>query len=192
MIPQRTRLACLLSLAVLATPFAAGAQAAPASASTAGSSSMSAPMSAADRAAIEQVVERFRTAIIAKDKPGFLALFLPGTVAWESAIGDESLRRLRGKRPETQKVKPDPQHNPVSFIDGIVTEPRSTEEKFRNLRIDGDADVASVVFDYSFHEGGRETNSGVEAWHLVRTEQGWRIVSVIWSMNLPPKPATAG
>jgi len=188
MSPQRIYLACLLSLAAFAIPSAAHAQAAPAAASTAGST----PMSAADRAAIEQVVERFRTAIIAKDKPGFLALFLPGSVAWESAIGDESLQRLRGKRPETQKVKPDPQHNPVSFIDGIVTEPQSTEEKFRNLRIDGDADVASVVFDYSFHEGNRETNNGVEAWHLVRTEQGWRIVSVIWSMNLPPKPATAG
>lgn len=149
-------------------------------------------MSPADEAAIRDVVERFRTAIITRDKAGFLALFLPGTVAWESAIGDESLRRLRENRPQTQKVKPDPQHNPVSFIDGIVADAESSEEKFRNLRIDGDRDVASVVFDYSFHSGDRETNNGVEAWHLVRTEAGWRIVSVIWSMNLPPRPATTG
>ncbi len=150
-------------------------------------------MSPADEAAVRDVVERFRTTVIARDKAGFLALFLPGAnLAWESAIGDDSLRRLREKRPQTRKVKPDPRHTPASFIDGIVADAESSEEKFRNLRIDGDGDIASVVFDYSFHAGGRETNNGVEAWHLVRTEAGWRIVSVIWSMNLPPRPAAAG
>nr|WP_295375408.1 nuclear transport factor 2 family protein [Pseudoxanthomonas sp.] len=188
MTPLRFPLACLLPLLFAVTPESASAQA------TAAPSTLAAQarMSPADEAAIREVVERFRTTLMARDKAGFLALFLPGTVAWESAIGDESLRRLREKRPQTQKVKPDPQHNPVSFIDSIVADPESSEEKFRNLRIDGDSDVASVVFDYSFHAGNRETNNGVEAWHLVRTEQGWRIVSVIWSMNLPPKPDAAG
>lgn len=184
----RFPLACLLPLLFAASPLSASAQA------TVPASTLApqARMSPADEAAIREVVERFRTAIIARDKAGFLALFLPGTVAWESAIGDDSLRRLREKQPQAQKVKPDPRHNPVSFIDSIVADAESSEEKFRNLRIDGDGDVASVVFDYAFHADGRETNHGVEAWHLVRTEQGWRIVSVIWSMNLPPKPATAG
>lgn len=188
MTPLRLPLACLLPLLFAVTPWPAPAQV------TAPPSTLAAQarMSPADEAAIRDVVERFRTTIIARDKAGFLALFLPGTVAWESAIGDESLRRLREKQPQAQKVKPDPKHNPVSFIDSIVTDPEPSEEKFRNLRIDGDGDVASVVFDYSFHSGPRETNHGVEAWHLVRTEQGWRIVSVIWSMNLPPRPANAG
>ena len=55
------------------------------------------------------------------------------------------------------------------------------------MRIDSDRDVASVVFDYRFLRSGRESNRGLEAWHLVRTELGWRIVSVVWSVNPPPE-----
>ena len=38
-------------------------------------------------------------------------------------------------------------------------------------------------FDYSFHAGGRETNHGREAWQLVNTDDGWKIISVIYSVN---------
>ena len=137
---------------------------------------------------IEAVVEAFRTAIIDKDKARFVKLFLHENITWQDVTGDANLQRLRQKRPEATKVKVDPKDNYLSFIDGIVSDKDRSEEKFRNVKIDTDGDIASVYFDYSFHSNDRETNHGKEAWHLVNTDDGWKIVSVIWSMNWNPAP----
>ena len=135
---------------------------------------------------IQAVVEAFRTAIIDKDKARFASLFLHENITWQDVTGDANLQRIREKRPEARKVRIDPKDNYVSFIEGIVSDKDRSEEKFRNVKIDTDGDIASVWFDYSFHSNDRETNHGKEAWHLVRTDDGWKIVSVIWSMNWNP------
>ncbi len=57
------------------------------------------------------------------------------------------------------------------------------------MKIDTDGDLASVLFDYAFLSNGKETNHGKEAWHLLRTQDGWKIASVVWSVNLKPAPA---
>lgn len=135
------------------------------------------------------VIEAFRTAIIDKDKAKFLALF-PGSgpVTWQSVIGDDYLRQLRLKQPGTGKADPGADKTHLSFIDGIARDKASKAETFENIRIDTDGEVASVVFDYRFLSDGRETNRGQEAWHLVRTDAGWKIVSVIWSKHRPVTP----
>ena len=138
---------------------------------------------------IGAVIEAFRTAIIEKDKPKFLALFPEsGPVAWQSVIGDDNLKQVRLKKPQTGKASPDPKRTHLSFIDGIVANPKPAEETFDDIRIDTDGDVASVAFDYRFLSDGRETNRGLETWNLVRTDAGWKIVSVAWSMRWEPKP----
>lgn len=140
---------------------------------------------------IGKVIEAFRTAILEKDKPKFLALFpASGPVAWQSVIGDDNLRQMRLKKPETNKANLNPKRSHLSFIDGIVSEPERSEETFDNIRIDTDGEIASVAFDYRFLSDGRETNRGLESWNLVRTDDGWKIVSVVWSMRWPIKPAT--
>jgi len=135
---------------------------------------------------IEAVIEAFRTAIIDKDKARFAGLFLHDDITWQDVTGDASLQRIREQRPDATKVRVDLRDSHLSFIDGIVSDPDRSEEKFRNVRIDTDGDIASVHFDYSFHSNDRETNHGEEAWHLVRTDDGWKIASVIWSMNATP------
>ena len=144
---------------------------------------------AAARREIGAVIEAFRTAIIEKDKPKFLALFpASGPVAWQSVIGDDNLKQLRLKKPETGKANHNPKRTHLSFIDGIVGDKERAEETFDNIRIDTDGDVAAVAFDYRFLSDGRETNRGLETWNLVRTDAGWKIVSVAWSMRWEPKP----
>jgi hypothetical protein len=157
-------------------PFAACAQAATASAGNAA------------QPQIEAVIESFRTAIIDKDKPRFTALFLHENATWQSVVGEDNFRQLREGKPDAVKAKVDPKRTPATFIDGIASSPDRSEEQFRNVRIETDGDVASVFFDYSFLNNGRETNHGKEAWHLLRTEQGWKIASVVWSVNWTPKP----
>lgn len=143
----------------------------------------------ADTETVEAVVEAFRVAVIDKDKTRFLKLFMDGNTAWQSAVGDANLRKLRKLReskPQAVKVRIDPKDNHRSFIDSIVADKARQEEKFRNVRIETDGDIASVWFDYSYHDGDRETNHGKEAWQLLRTDDGWKIISVIWSVNWTP------
>lgn len=137
---------------------------------------------------IEAVVESFRTAIIDRDKDRFIQLFLHDRPTWQSVVSDDGLQRIRQKNPQAMKVRVNPEKTYLSFIDGIVADQRRSEETFENIRIDTDGDIASVYFDYSFNADGRRTNYGKEAWHLVNTGEGWKIVSVIWSVIPVPTP----
>ena len=73
-----------------------------------------------DEAGIRQVIERFRTAIIERDKPRFMALFLEGGVSWQPTLSDEGLSRIREKNPKAIKLRVNPANNPTSFIDEVV------------------------------------------------------------------------
>lgn len=143
-----------------------------------------------DVAAIRQVVEAFRTSIIDKDKARFTALFFsddPQRVTWQFVNDDARLARLRAVKPDAKKARDIPQSNYLSFIDSIVTSTQASEEAFSDVRIDTDGEVASVGFDYAYLEDGRQTNRGRELWQLVRTEGGWKIISVVWSMRDPER-----
>ncbi|GAB3349764.1 Cif family virulence factor [Lysobacter tyrosinilyticus] len=171
-------LACLLS-----SPAFAQATPEPLATTTAASSPESAT------AQIRNVIETFRTSIIKRDKPAFERLFLHEHITWQSVKGDEALQRVRQKVPTASKLTVDATKTPYSFIAGIVADKDSSEETFSNVKIDTDGDIASVHFDYAFLRNGKETNHGQEAWHLLRTQDGWKIASVIWSVNLKPAAA---
>lgn len=144
-----------------------------------------------DRASIEKVVETFRVSIINKDKDSFMKLFYSDTIPWIGVNTDKSVAWLKAHKP-----KPELQDlpkiyvgkGPKEFIENIVRFSGKEEEKFDNVRIDTDGDVAQVWFDYSYNYSGYKSNWGKEAWHLVRTEEGWKISSVIWSMEINPEP----
>lgn len=145
---------------------------------------------AQSRQRIEGVVEQFRAAIVNKDKDSFMKLFLREDITWAAAFDDASLERIKARRKD--KSLPDPKKtfsgSPREFIEDIAKAEAPLRETFENLRIDTDGDVAQVWFDYSFMAGDYRENWGKEAWHMVRTEEGWKIASVIWSMRLNPEP----
>jgi len=144
--------------------------------------------SAPDRAAIASVIDSFRSAIIQRDKPRFLGLFVSPDLPWQSVLSDESLAELRSRDPQKNKLRFDPKNNPTSFIDFVASSKATSEETFSNVVIDGDGDVATVAFDYTFLSDGRATNSGKECWLLVRSEAGWKIMTVSWSVRLAQAP----
>lgn len=144
-------------------------------------------------AKIEAVIEDFRTAIIAKDKARFLSLFHGMNIPWLAVLEDQSLAKMRERRPNRPKADPMGTPGPDQFIDAIAKDTERDEEKFSNVRIQTNGHIASVYFDYSFHRGDYMTNFGAEAWQLVNTDQGWKINSVIYSVELnsqPPKMPT--
>jgi ketosteroid isomerase-like protein len=143
---------------------------------------------------IERVIEVFRTSIINKDKDAFMKLFLREDITWVGVTTDASIEMLYAGRKDASLPRPKKyfSSNPRSFIENIAKADGRREETFENVRIDTDGDVAQVWFDYSFKTGGHKQNWGKEAWHLVRAEDGWKITSVIWSMEFNPQPPPAG
>lgn len=142
-----------------------------------------------DRQAIEQVVEAFRVSIIKKDKAQFMKLFYTDSIPWIGVTTDNSLASINAKRSAAGKEaipKIRGGGNLTSFIESIVNSPHPEEETFDNVRIDSNGDVAQVWFDYIYVDNGYKANWGKEAWHLVRTADGWKITSVIWSVELNP------
>ncbi|MFT4248136.1 MAG: hypothetical protein QM581_08875 [Pseudomonas sp.] len=144
-----------------------------------------------DVAAIRKVVELFRTSLIDKDRATFLGLFVsedPREVTWRFVIDDAQRARALATKPGTRKAGYSPGFNHVSFIDRIVSRDESSKERFSDVDIDTDGEVASARFDYVFLVAGRPMNRGREMWQLLRTEDGWKIVSVVWSIRDPRAP----
>lgn len=142
-----------------------------------------------DVAAIRGVLELFRTSIIKKDKATFVSLFFsdkPEHVTWQFVDDDIRVARFKEFASEPSKALRVPGWNHLAFIDDLTkTGAEPSEEVIRNVVIDTDGEVASVNFDYAFLLDGKEMNWGREMLHLVRTEDGWKIISVIFSQRDP-------
>jgi hypothetical protein len=136
--------------------------------------------------AIEAVVEQFRLAIIKKDKPLFVSLFFsnkPEAIGWQYVSEDIRLEKIKKDKPNAIKARRIPSNNFLSLIDEVVSTTEAREETVSNLKIDTDGDVASVGFDYTFLANGKKTNWGKKFWQLVRTENGWKIFSVVYTIR---------
>ena len=139
-----------------------------------------------DVAAIEQVVEAFRTSLVNKDKAAYMRLFFsdkPEDIGWQFVSEDARLEHIRETKPDAIKARQIPGNNFVSLIDGAVATKEQREETFSNVSIDTDGEIASVSFDYTFLANRKKTNWGREMWQLVRTEDGWKIFSVVYTIR---------
>lgn len=137
---------------------------------------------AAANAQIQQLVDTFQAAIIAKDGARLDSLFLPDS-AWLSVYEDDTYRLLKAKHPGASKLLPDSHRK---FTDFVSVSPKPLEEKFSNLRIDTDGTVGTVYFEYAFFRDGKQTNDGHETWQLVNTDAGWKISAMLYSVRLDP------
>ncbi|GJI94675.1 hypothetical protein RugamoR57_13930 [Duganella caerulea] len=145
-----------------------------------------------NRDQIQNVVATFRDSIIKKDAPTFMKLFLKRDIPWIGVVTDKSLAlavasRNDPKAPPLEKLLPD--INPQEYIDWVARDKAPIEETFENVRIDTDGEVAQVWFDYNFYNSGCKEALGKEAWQLVNTRDGWKINSVIFSVESPPRAA---
>jgi hypothetical protein len=143
---------------------------------------------AEDVAAIKQVVELFRVSLTNKDKATYMSLFFsdkPQDIGWQFVSEDARLEHIRETKPDAIKARQIPSNNFISLIDASVATKEPREETFSNVRIDTDGEIASVSFDYTFLANGNKTNWGKEMWQLVRTEKGWKIFSVVYTIRDP-------
>ena len=135
---------------------------------------------------IGNVLKSFSQALFEKDKPRYMSLFFsdkPEEVGWQHVSEDVRLAEIRKTKPDAIKARRHPGNNFVSLIDESVGTVESREERFFNVKIDTDGEIASVLFDYEFYAAGTKTNWGKEHWQLVRTEKGWKIFSVVFTIR---------
>lgn len=126
---------------------------------------------------IKQVMKTFMNCIIHKDSNTFYSLFHNEPVVWAGVFRDAT-QANRLKRDSTKKDHFSGDYK--SFYRSIADD-GSEEEKFYNIQICTDGNIASVTFDYSYWEKKIKVNWGKESWGLVRTNNQWKITSVIFS-----------
>lgn len=156
-----------LIIALLAAPFAHAAT----------------PFAPVAKSDINQLVETFKAAIIAKDGAKLDTLFVAENSSWFSALDQASLDQMRAKKPEAKRFRAEPDAY-KGFTKFVGSTTHAIEEKFDNVRIDTDGTVGSVYFDYVFLLDGKPTNHGNETWQVVRTDEGWKINAMLYSVIL--------
>lgn len=141
-----------------------------------------------DVQAVFRVVEAFQRALLNKDKPAFVRLFFsdrPEAIGWQAVVDDAKLAQIQRERPQAIKARPIPGNNFIALIDSVLASPTVEEERISNLKVDTDGEIAAASFDYAYLSDGKLSNWGKEQWLLVRTEQGWKIFSVVYTIRDP-------
>lgn len=136
---------------------------------------------------IQQVMKDFFASIKEKDSAKFYPLFFDNVV-WVGTYKEKSFEKIEHK---SHKAKPFFSDSYQEFFKSISGK-KPVEEKYDNVKIIEDGNVASVNFDYSFWYDNKMLNWGKEIWTLVKIYDKWRITSVIFSMEMSeyyPQPS---
>ncbi|WP_052732928.1 lipocalin-like domain-containing protein [Hymenobacter terrenus] len=135
------------------------------------------------------LVDKFKKAIIQKDTAGLASLFYKDKVVWISVAHPTSLAYIKKLNP---KVQPIEQAGAFQSIADPKFKKIAMEEIFLNPEIITDGRIGSISFDYAFKSSGILTNWGKENWQLVKSENTWFILNLIYSYHLQeinPAPA---
>ncbi len=124
-------------------------------------------------AQINRIVQDFQAAIVARDGKALEAMFLGHDNSWLT-VTSAAIKVPAGKsRLRASNYK--------EFADFVANSKRPVEERFYNVRVHSNGSVGMVYFDFDFLVDGKVTNKGSESWHLVLTEEGWKISSMVYS-----------
>ena len=137
-----------------------------------------------DQIELESITEEFMRCIKERDKESFLDLFYDENTPWLGKFEPKSEKITIDQNPDAINSKGIFDISKIEFIDMIIGAPENVviEEKFSNLQVDTDGWIASVNFDYEMLMNDQITNTGREFWHFVKTNGGWKISSVIYSV----------
>ncbi|SDF30977.1 protein of unknown function [Massilia sp. PDC64] len=143
---------------------------------------LAAPAHAADAdvAAIRQLVQQFQTAIVARDGKTLGSLFVQEGGSWWSVLDEPTYAAAKARNPAARRLEPSTWQK---FAEFVTHSARPVEERFHDVRVDTNGTVASVWFDFDFLVDGKVTNRGSETWQLVRTDDGWKIVAMLYSVH---------
>ncbi|MGE7136701.1 hypothetical protein ACQKIE_03630 [Luteibacter sp. NPDC031894] len=133
---------------------------------------------------IGKVIAQFQQAIKDKNKDAMQDLFVDQNSPLSASASDKTLAIVRAKKADAAKILPS---TSAKFAEQVGTATSPNEERFSNIKINADDAVAAVSFDFTFLVSAKPVNVGKEAWLLVKTEKGWKISAIVYSMNFPDK-----
>lgn len=68
--------------------------------------------------------------------------------------------------------------SPDGWLASVARSTNLLDERTRNPVVHLDGALASVWIEYTFYVGPRLNHCGIDAFHLVRTADGWRIIDL--------------
>lgn len=116
--------------------------------------------------AVIQTVERLFQAMASRDAAAMRATLLPGA-------------RFHAVR-SGGAVSAGSDEEFIARITALKEEPL---ERMRDPRVLVSGRLATLWAEYDFHLGGRFSHCGVDAVQLVKTQEGWKIVSLAWTVQ---------
>ncbi len=138
-------------------------------------------------AALQNVLETFMDCLKTRDSARFYNLFYDGPVTWVGVYKNHTQEKRKEKDASLSNYKSSDHKTWFrSVSQGSVK-----EEKFYNVHIETDGNIAALTFDFSYWAGGKKGLWGKESWGLVNINNEWKITSVIFSMeqeNILPEP----
>ena len=137
-----------------------------------------------DTAAINKVIEDFGAAIKSRDSKLLSTLVLHSNILFDAPMAPDGIAMMRNKVDVNfDGIRAGGYADFARFIGSTKDQ---VEEKFYNVKITQDKNVAWVMFDYEFVVNGKTQNYGVETWQMMKAaDEKWKIASVIWTMNRP-------
>jgi ketosteroid isomerase-like protein len=135
---------------------------------------------------VPSLIAAYHQAVTGHDGPRLAQMFMPAGTAWFSVLSQRAWTQMRTTNPGLSKIRPG---GFEGFVKMVSTSKAALDPQHSNLHISSDGEVAAVTFDFRFLIDGKEQNRGAENWQLIRTADGWRIVSIIFSST--PSSVTA-
>lgn len=146
------------------------------------SAALAAPPSRDDDQALRGIIESFDRAIADKRLSDMKALFYKDTIVWRGTL-HPATKTAVGKM--TGKPQPDVEDTGAhQFLEDPRMAKVTLRERFGPPTIDTDGQLASISFNYAFEANGKVQNWGREYWQLVKTTEGWRILSLLFSATI--------
>lgn len=133
-----------------------------------------------EKAEIKAIVTEFMNCLVKKDSVKFYGLFYPGNVAWVGGIKDKTFQdNLKNNAAARDYFIGD-----YKQFYRFISDSGADQEKFYNINIENDENIAAVIFDYSFWKNKIKQNWGKESWGLVKVDGQWKIASVLFSIEM--------
>lgn len=138
-----------------------------------------------DKSVLYELIEEYMRCIKEQDKDSFLKLFYHSKTPWLGKFDSISEAIAIGNNPDVINDLGIFDISKQTFINSMVTPPGSLkfEETFENPKIDTDGLVASISFEYRMLVNDDPIKGGWEFWQLIKSNVGWKIVSVIHSIK---------
>lgn len=128
-----------------------------------------------DVAALRMLWNNYQQAVATKDAPALLAMYASGDVPLIGGIAQKSYAVI-----SAANKQPVPRTISSTAKENVTYEVRMPPDQTENLDIHSDGEVGSVSWDYKAKVG-----HGRIIWTTIYTNDGWKIASVVYSINVP-------